>query len=93
MPRKPKTEVSDEQKEVYFYIIKHVEDHGFQPSVRELAEQFGINQASMYQRLKLLARKGFVELTGGERSIILHHVTFRAELGEEARRLQGEPSE
>ncbi len=82
MPRKKDDDISDKQREVYLYIIHHVEQFGFQPSHREIAEHFGVTKRAISQRLNLLAEKGWVDLSDGnrERAVVLRHVKFRARL-------------
>lgn len=67
------------QLEVYFFLVQYVAAHGFQPSQRELAERFGIKQASMSGRLKGLAEHGLVEFPDAakrDRAIRLKRVSF-----------------
>jgi SOS-response transcriptional repressor LexA len=76
----PKLEpgMSDKQLEVFQHIIKHIQDHGYQPSVAEMAIHFEVTKRAILDRLKLLQEKGFIRQTGKDRAIDLPHVRFQA---------------
>lgn len=80
MPAKPNPDASEKQLEVFEFIIRHVEDHGFQPSGAEMARHFGVTKTAIQARLKNLARRGFIEYGTGtrERAIVLTQVFFKA---------------
>lgn len=47
---------------VYDYIVKYSEQHGYQPSLREIAEETGIKSAStIFYHIEKLERMGFVK--------------------------------
>lgn len=75
MSKKP--EPSPQMLEVYLYIIKYVEDNGFQPIRTEIAAHFGITVNAINSRLDGLVERGFIEM-GAERSIRLLGVKFKA---------------
>lgn len=81
MPVETDPNPSKEQIEVLAYIICHVMVHGFQPSQSEIAEHFGITKGAINKRLQNLARRGYVEYSGGrfERAIIIPFLKFNAE--------------
>lgn len=54
------------QREIYQFIIGHVEQHGFQPSLREMMKHFGIGSINgMVCHLQALQTKGLVRLPRG----------------------------
>lgn len=47
---------------VYDYIVKYSEQHGYQPSLREIAEETGIKSAStIFYHIEKLERMGYVK--------------------------------
>lgn len=72
--------ITEPQAQVLLLIIRHVEEHGFQPSLTELAETLGITVKSVRDRMLQLAQKGYVEFPGKkmERCFRLKNVTFKA---------------
>lgn len=82
MPPQPSPEPSDAQMEVLRYIIKFVEDHGFQPTQGEIGEAFGVTKNAIQNRLRELARRGLIEISTGEktreRAIIIKHLRYKA---------------
>ncbi len=58
---KPEREVSERQAEVYVHLIKHVEEYGYQPSRRELAELMGITVPAVSQLIGYLINKGLLD--------------------------------
>lgn len=76
----PKLEagMSDKQLEIFQFIVAHIQDHGYQPSVSEMATHFEVTKRAILDRLKLLEEKGFIRHTGKDRAIELPHVRFQA---------------
>ena len=73
-------ELSEKQAEVWAFVVEHVCRHGFQPTIREMAEHFGVTPKAILDRIAHLANKGYVE-TGAkasERCLRLKSVTFVA---------------
>lgn len=70
--------VSDGQLDIFRYLVKHVQEFGFQPTVQEVAEHFGVAPRAIHDKLGQLARKGFITLSpkGDTRAIRLHFVRF-----------------
>lgn len=68
------------QAQVLMLIIRHVEEHGFQPSMTELAETLGVTVKSVRDRLLQVAQKGYLEFPGKkqERCYRLKGVRFTA---------------
>lgn len=80
MARTPDEYPSEKQLELLRFIIRHVEEHGFQPSQSEMCQEFGITKNAVTERLKNLERHGVIGLPEGnrERAVRLKHVKFRA---------------
>jgi SOS-response transcriptional repressor LexA len=76
------TQPSEKQMELLDYLIRHIEEHGFQPSYSEMAEHFGVTKNAIQGRLRGLARKGIIELPRRakvrERAVVLKQVRFKA---------------
>jgi DNA-binding MarR family transcriptional regulator len=73
---------TQQQLEVYFFLVQYVAKHGHQPSQREIAEAFGVTQASIKDRLLRLEEHNLVEFAGTKneaRAIKLKRVRFRPE--------------
>jgi len=73
-----RVDITEKQAEVFTYILEFVENNGYQPSVKEMAEAFGISRKALRDRLMQLAMKGYVEMPikHSERAIRLLHVKF-----------------
>jgi SOS-response transcriptional repressor LexA len=78
---------SEKQLEVFVFIVQYVERHGYQPSQQEISNALGVARRAVFDRLKLLEEKGYLELSrdGRDRAIWLKHVRF------EARFTKGDP--
>jgi len=64
------------QLNIYEYILAHVEEHGCQPSFRQIGAHHGISSPNgVLCHLRALERKGLVRLGG--RAIELVGVKFR----------------
>lgn len=50
------------QDALLYYICRHVERNGFQPSTRDMGVAFGITCQAVYDRLSGLDRAGLVRL-------------------------------
>ena len=74
-------EITEPQAQVFKYIVKHVCEHGFQPSTTEMATHFGVSRRAIADRIKQLASKGYVHLTPlfQSRNLILTGVKYEAE--------------
>ena len=69
------------QREIYDYIVRHVEEHGCQLSYEEIGTHFGITSKNgVAGLLKALERKGLIGMPGpGQpRRLKLVGLTFRA---------------
>jgi SOS-response transcriptional repressor LexA len=63
-------ELTAKQQAVLNFIADFVQRHGYQPSLREMAESFGVNHNAIRGHLTTAAHKGKIEiLDGGYRSI------------------------
>jgi repressor LexA len=59
--------LTDRQAGIFFYLFQFTLQNGYQPSIRELCDEFTINSPNgMMVHLKALARKGWISLSGGE---------------------------
>lgn len=60
-------ELTSEQQRVYSFIIKHRQQTGFPPTVREIAEELGYKSPNnVRQHLRLIEQKGFIRLMPGK---------------------------
>lgn len=73
-------EPTPKQFEVYYFIIKYVQDNGYQPSQTEIASSLGVSRPVIEKRMVSLERKGFIERTKGksDRAIRLPGLKFKA---------------
>lgn len=54
--------LTKKQAEVYEYILSHVEEHGRQPTFREIGAHFGTNYTNgVMCHIKALDQKGWIE--------------------------------
>lgn len=83
---------TEKQLEVWLFLVRYVEKHGFQPSLAEMGLHFGVDKRAIHGRLKELEAKGFIKLTSEARAIILKHVKFEAiaDTGEETAKKEEE---
>jgi len=57
----PVTELTARQKAVYDFLLSHLQEYGFPPTVREICKQFGIKSTKgVTDHLAALERKGFI---------------------------------
>lgn len=64
------SELTKMQRRLLRYIATHVDRYGFQPSMREIADQFGLRSASgVMAHMRRLEAKGIVRCAGSARSI------------------------
>jgi repressor LexA len=56
-------ERTEKQKELYDYIVAHVKDKFHMPTIKEMAEHFGISTKAIYDRLTGLKNKGWVYMS------------------------------
>ncbi|MBY0525563.1 MAG: hypothetical protein K2R98_19315 [Gemmataceae bacterium] len=70
---------SDKQMEVFRFLIAHIQEHGYQPSIAEMAMHFGVTKRAILDRLQQMESKGFLK-TGRrkDRAIELSYVKFQA---------------
>lgn len=64
-------ELSSRQREVLAFIEKYLSEHGFPPSVGEIARSSGIAPATAAGHVGALRRKGLLDRTSQARSIVL----------------------
>jgi repressor LexA len=59
--------LTDRQAGIFLYLFQFTLQNGYQPSIRELCDEFTISSPNgMMVHLKALARKGWISLSGGE---------------------------
>lgn len=59
------TPLSARQRAIFDFIVSHAIEHLYQPSLREIADHFGISGVNGVRcHLKLLHQKGWVDLSG-----------------------------
>jgi repressor LexA len=61
MSRPPSTLATPRQREILEWIKEFILAHKMPPTVREIGDAFGIKSSSVFQLLKELERKGYVE--------------------------------
>jgi repressor LexA len=52
--------LTPKQKEVLVFVTNFQIDHPYPPTLREIAESFGISPASVIERLNGLEKKGYI---------------------------------
>lgn len=64
-------DLNDRQNTIYDYICDYLKEHGFPPTVREIAEKVGLaSSSSAHHYLKQLEEKGYIRrLEGSTRAI------------------------
>ena len=79
MPRKPLVELTPRQGEILAWLKEFIHEHAMPPTVREIGTAFGIKSSSVFDHLKALERKGYVERGElGARSLIVKGEKRRA---------------
>lgn len=53
--------------ETFRYIYEYTRDHGYQPSVREVAGWFGLTASAAWKRLVQLGREGWLKMSTTEK--------------------------
>lgn len=69
MPKPPNPNLTDKQKETLIALCDYMDEHGFAPSFHELANILGLKYSSLQDRMKWLAKKGYIERDGRVRTI------------------------
>jgi len=65
-------ELTPRQRETLEWIKSFIREHGMPPTVREIGAAFGIKSSSVFDLLKVLERKGYLERGDlGARSLII----------------------
>lgn len=82
MTFKPTHEITDKQKEIFFFIVDYLEENGYQPTTREAAQHFGITRRAASDRIEQLIRKGYLVAPplNQERSLKINNVRFEVEM-------------
>ncbi len=63
-------ELTKRQSKIFNYIKQHLLINGYQPTQREIAEHFSINNVNgVACHLKLLQKKGYIRITGVQRGL------------------------
>lgn len=53
--------LSDKAREVYQFLLRYAEEHGYPPTIREIGEQFGIQSTNgVRHHLSVLERAGYI---------------------------------
>jgi repressor LexA len=62
--------LTERQREIFSFILEVLEEGGYPPTIREIADRFGIKSPNGVRgHLKALERKGYVQRGWGNRSI------------------------
>ena len=65
-------DLTDRQEEVLRYLVEFTLDNHYQPSVREMGAELGINSTNgVKDHLRGLERKGWIKMTNKARAIII----------------------
>lgn len=64
------------QRKVYSFILDHIEQVGYQPSVREMGRQFRMSVNGVKGHRRSLERKGLIRFTGKNRGLELPGMRF-----------------
>jgi DNA-binding Lrp family transcriptional regulator len=64
--------------ELWAYVVKYIEENGYQPSRAEMAERFRISETSVQSRLEGLEQRGRVVMTGIDRALQMPDIKFKA---------------
>lgn len=81
--------MTEKQKELLIWILQYTVNNLYQPSIREMAQRFGISVRATYDMLKGLEQKGYVSNSGCSRALKISDKT-REQFGIIARLTQGE---
>jgi SOS-response transcriptional repressor LexA len=67
MPRTPPTRLSasEPEKDLLFYIMHHLEEKCYQPSHKEMAEQFDVHTDRIAELLRVLVEQNAIVLPTG----------------------------
>lgn len=66
------TDITPRQAAVLNFIAECIEEHGYPPTIQEIGQHFGIASTNgVFDHLKTLERKGFIERSSKARSIRL----------------------
>lgn len=60
MARKPIVDITARQREALRFLCDFQAQHGYPPTVQELADSLGVTKASAHEQLSQLIRKGYV---------------------------------
>jgi repressor LexA len=73
-------ELSEKQREVLEFLVRFIEENGYQPSLKEMAEFFGITKKALRDRIMQLRAKGYVNVPAErqERCLKLSNLRFKA---------------
>jgi SOS-response transcriptional repressor LexA len=82
VPPQPSPMPTEPQLELLAFLIKHIEEHGYQPTQSEMALQFGVTKNAIQNRLKEFAKWDLIQMPKGEktkeRGTKINHVKFKA---------------
>lgn len=67
--KKIEKDLTDHQRKIMRFIIDYNTKNGFQPSMRDIANNFEVSVSSVRSLLLLIENKGIIELTGQSRGI------------------------
>lgn len=64
--RKPRSEITEPQLKTLKAIRSFMAEHGFPPTVAEMADALGVATTSVYEQINQLIRKGYLERESGK---------------------------
>lgn len=63
--------MNEKEKEVYEMIVSYRKEHGYSPTIREMAKALGVRSTStMHERVERMVFKGFLTKGPGARTIL-----------------------
>jgi repressor LexA len=56
----PKTELTTQQRNIYLFINRFREEHGYSPSRSEIADNVNLHPSTVREHLAAMERKGYI---------------------------------
>ncbi len=68
MPKEPTAEGEQQRDRIHAFMRAVWKEHGYMPSVTEIADETGLSRTSVYWHLDLLRRTGFITFEDDQRA-------------------------
>jgi len=59
----PTAPLTDKQSEILDFIKKFIEENGWAPTLREMAEEMEVTHQAVFFKIRELLRKGYIDYT------------------------------